>query len=295
MKKTYTTKIVDEIISHNGIMNSNELWYRNNFGFRDSNIPFDMTIEEEIEYLKCKADIIYFIENYCYIIDKNQTNQLFKLRTYQKGVINNLENNKFNCIASCRQIGISTTLYAYYLHKMIFELDFSILHIDKNLEIFKHMYFYLPFFLKPGVRSFEENRIRFFNGSYLKIGDKKNTIVGFSPKIICLNDLDWYENSTEVLASIYPVVSTRVGDSMILNSSFKSKDSFYYKLFENSIIGNWNTILLNCHNSFKPTIKWIDQKISEIGYENYHREYELFQTNLKMNRAIKLSKLSKVR
>lgn len=56
---------------------------------KGSNILFQLTHEEEEEFIKCSSDIVYFVEKYCrFLTDKGRTT--VELRVFQKDILNTL-------------------------------------------------------------------------------------------------------------------------------------------------------------------------------------------------------------
>lgn len=81
-------------MSFNGITN-----------LRDRNEYVRMEPWQLEEIKKCANDPLYFIENYIYINTKDDGMQIFKLREYQKEVINKYNDNRFVCLKFPRQSG----------------------------------------------------------------------------------------------------------------------------------------------------------------------------------------------
>ena len=61
-----------------------ETSYHGNPNLKPVGYQHDFTQEQIEEYLKCKDDVIYFIENYCQIVTLDQGLQPFKLYDCQK-------------------------------------------------------------------------------------------------------------------------------------------------------------------------------------------------------------------
>ena len=53
--------------------------YNANSNLKSAGVVVQFTPEDVKEYMKCAADPIYFIENYCYIVTLDHGLQLFKL------------------------------------------------------------------------------------------------------------------------------------------------------------------------------------------------------------------------
>jgi hypothetical protein len=64
-----------------------------------------MTEEEQQEYIKCALDVHYFTEKYCKVKTEDGTINNIKLRDYQKEILDNFINNRFNILMASRQVG----------------------------------------------------------------------------------------------------------------------------------------------------------------------------------------------
>ena len=71
--------------------------------------------EKVQEYLRCTRDPAYFISKYIKIISLDEGLVNFKLYEYQKNLIDQFNDNRFNIVLACRQSGKSITVCAYLL------------------------------------------------------------------------------------------------------------------------------------------------------------------------------------
>lgn len=79
-------------------------FYENQLQWRRADITFQYTPEEKEEIKKCAKDIVYFAETYCYLMtDDGYVN--VKLRDYQKQMLRNYQEHRFNVTLASRQIG----------------------------------------------------------------------------------------------------------------------------------------------------------------------------------------------
>jgi hypothetical protein len=74
-------------------------------GLRTSGLVFKMSPEEQEEYIRCALDIHYFASTYCYIKGEEGQPIIIPLRDYQKEILDNFFNNRFNILMASRQIG----------------------------------------------------------------------------------------------------------------------------------------------------------------------------------------------
>jgi hypothetical protein len=77
---------------------------------------------EQQEYLKCKANPVYFIFNYCKILDPVAGEWIpFKLWPEQRDTVNALKENRLIIILKARQLGLTWLCLAYALWLMVFQ------------------------------------------------------------------------------------------------------------------------------------------------------------------------------
>lgn len=79
-------------------------FYRGNINLRKPNLNFQYTEEELQEIIRCKQDIIYFANKYCYL--KTETGvRPIKLRPYQEKLLRHYQDNRFSIVCQSRQSG----------------------------------------------------------------------------------------------------------------------------------------------------------------------------------------------
>ena len=148
-------------------------FYENKTSLLKGDLVFDRTEEEIKEWIKCKNDIVYFVEKYCKIMTpegiKNVT-----LRDYQIEYLRHLEKNRLSILLSARQAGKTVTSALFMLHYICFNVDKNALVVANKfktaievLDKAKKVYFELPYFLKPGIYKWNESEIVLDNGCRL--------------------------------------------------------------------------------------------------------------------------------
>jgi len=105
----WTSKLVEEKID---LLNMGEIlknienpFHEKVVGLRKSGLSFRMSQNEIDEYIKCKTDLHYFAENYCWIKGEKGEPVKIKLRDYQEEILDNFFKNRFNILMSSRQTG----------------------------------------------------------------------------------------------------------------------------------------------------------------------------------------------
>lgn len=105
----WTSKLVEEKID---LLNMGEIlknidnpFHEKVVGLRKSGLSFRMSQNEINEYIKCKTDLHYFAENYCWVKGEKGEPVKIKLRDYQEEILDNFFKNRFNILMSSRQSG----------------------------------------------------------------------------------------------------------------------------------------------------------------------------------------------
>ena len=94
-------------------------FFEGSVGVRRAGLSFDMNEDEMNEYIKCKLDINYFIQKYCYTKSQDGTQKIIKLRDYQHEILDNFSNHRFNILMASRQSGKTITAGLTILHYII--------------------------------------------------------------------------------------------------------------------------------------------------------------------------------
>ena len=79
-------------------------FYEYNTKLLKGDLVFERTDDEIQEWLKCKNDIIYFVEKYCQLMTPEGIKHV-KLRDYQKNYLRHLEQHRLSIYLACRQCG----------------------------------------------------------------------------------------------------------------------------------------------------------------------------------------------
>lgn len=194
---------------------------------RKPRIRFQLTNAEISEYLKCKLDILYFAQNYCTLFDTRL--QMFApivLTDDQKDILT--QKDKMTIHQSARQRGISTAYVILCLHRLTFEHEYFIYSLEPNINMCKHfvemlMSYYkrLPFFMKIGIDTSNNMKLKFENGSRLVMAPATtNAFIGWSPTLFIANAFGLYESKAckMVWQSLIPCVYARSNAKLIIQN-----------------------------------------------------------------------------
>ena len=196
----FTTKLVDEATDkiNDGIVikRYQNPWLKSEVGLRRAGVTFKMTSDEQQEYVRCALDIHYFVEKYCKVKREDGSVRNITLRDYQMEILDNFINSRFNILMASRQVGKTISAAIFMLHKILFDNDKNIMIVankgDTAVEIvdkIKSIYTLLPFFLKPGIKTWNQKSLTFENGCRIKTSARTKTpAIGFTIDVLYLDE-----------------------------------------------------------------------------------------------------------
>jgi len=139
----FTSKLVDEATDkiNDGIVvkRYQNPWLKGEVGLRRSGVSFRMSPEEQQEYIKCALDVHYFTEKYCKVKTEDGSVGSIRLREYQKEILDNFVNSRFNILMASRQTGKCNYLTVSILHQY---LDKNNNIIEEEIPFFKFLFRY---------------------------------------------------------------------------------------------------------------------------------------------------------
>ncbi len=239
----FTTKLVDESTDkiNDGIVikRYQNPWLKSEVGLRRAGVSFRMSTEEQEEYIKCALDVHYFTEQYCRVKTEDGSVGQIKLREYQKEILDNFVNSRFNILMASRQVGKTISASIFMLHTILFSNDKNIMIVankgDTAVEIvdkIKSIYSLLPFFLKPGIKTWNQKSLTFENGCRIKTSARSKTpAIGFTIDILYLDEFAHIPSTIiePYYTAAYPTVSA-VQNSKIIITSTPNGMNLFHKL-----------------------------------------------------------------
>ncbi len=203
---------------------------------KKGNIVFEYTDEEITELARCAKDIVYFAEKYAVVMTDEGIQQV-TLRDYQKDMLRNFQNDRFNIVLAARQMGKTVTASIFNAWYVTFNMDKNTLLLanksDSTKEIIdkaKTVIENLPFFMKPGIIKYDVMNVRCDNGCRL-IGQSTTAKsgIGFTIHNLYLDEFahvhpsiadSFYEN-------VYPTLSSSKVSRITITSTPNGFNKFY--------------------------------------------------------------------
>lgn len=209
--------------------------YKGNINLKKSNQAIEWTPEIVQEYIKCSQDVVYFTETYMKIISIDEGLINFKLYPYQKEMLKNYKDNRFNITTTARQAGKSTTTCAFILWYIIFNPDKTVALLankgDTAREILGRVqlaYQHLPKWLQQGVREWNKGSFELENNSrVIAAATSASAIRGYSINLLFIDEAAFIENWDEFFTSVYPTISSGSDSKIILVSTPNGLNHFH--------------------------------------------------------------------
>ena len=240
-----------------------------------------MTNEEILEeFNKCAKDPIYFIKNYIKIIHPMKGEIPFDLYNFQKRIVSEIHDNRFNVIKKFRQAGVTTIMCAY-------SLWFAIFHEKKNVMVVSigdrestgflarvvGMYEELPSWLQPGVKERNKHNLVLETGSRIR-SQPAGAGRGESVSLLIVDEAAFIPDMAEFWAAMYPTLST--GGNAVLLSTVNGMSNLYYEIYKGAERGEntFNVIDIFWREHPEYTEKWAKEMKPALGDRMWSQEYE---------------------
>ena len=225
--------------------------------------------ENEVsEYIKCLDSPIYFIKNYCRIVNLDRGLVPFELYPYQEKMVETFHTHKNVQVLSCRQSGKTQSVAAYLLWYILFNQSKTVAILANKgaaarevLSRVADMLENLPFCLQNGCRELNKGSIVFENGSKVfSSATSGSSIRGKSVSLLAIDEFAFVENDVEFYTSTYPVITSGKTAKVIILSTPNGTGNMFHKLWEGAVQGT---------NSFTPfKVNWWDVPGRDEAWKN---------------------------
>jgi len=259
--------------------------YKGNPNLKAENVQIEFTTDQIQEYLRCKDDPVYFAMNYVKIVSLDEGLIPFEMYDFQKELISNFHNNRFNIAKLPRQTGKSTTVVSYLLHYALFNDNIRIAILANKAETARDLlqrlqlsYENLPKWLQQGVGSWNKGSLELENGSKIVAASTSSSAVrGNSFNIIFLDEFAFIPNhiAEQFFSSVYPTISSGKTTKVIIISTPNGMNMFY-KLWHDAERGRNGYIPLEVHWSAVPgrDAAWKEETIRNTSERQFTQEFE---------------------
>ena len=265
-------------------MSSNDV-YLGNPNLKKAGTSINFTKKQIDEWIKCKNDPIYFAMNYIKIISLDEGLVPFDMYDFQKEILRDFHNNRFNIAKLPRQTGKSTTVVAYLLYYAIFYDSVNIGILANKASTARELlgrlqlaYENLPKWMQHGILVWNKGNVELENGSkILAASTSASAVRGMSFNILFLDEFAFVPNhvAEQFFASVYPTITPGKSTKVIIISTPNGMNHFY-KMWEDARRNKNDYITNEVHWSQVPgrDAKWKEETIKNTSPRQFAQEFE---------------------
>ena len=190
--------------------------YLGNSLLKRADVQHNFTKEEIEEYIKCRDDILYFLENHVKIVHVDEGLIPFSLYPYQKKLITTISDNINVIVKTGRQVGKSTTTLGWLLHYVLFNQSKTVGILANKAATARELlgriqiaYQHLPKFLQQGLKEWNKGSLELENGSKIIASSTSSSAIrGFSFSCILLDEFAHVQRhiADEFIRSVYTTI-----------------------------------------------------------------------------------------
>jgi hypothetical protein len=259
--------------------------YLGNPNLKKAGTPINFTKKQVNEWIKCKNDPIYFAVNYIKIISLDEGLVPFEMYDFQKKILEDFHENRFNIAKLPRQTGKSTTVVAYLLFYAIFYDSVNIGILANKASTARELlsrlqlaYENLPKWMQHGVLVWNKGNVELENGSkILAASTSASAVRGMSFNILFLDEFAFVPNhvAEQFFASVYPTITSGKSTKVIIISTPNGMNHFY-KMWEDARRGKNEYVTNEVHWSQVPgrDAKWKEETIKNTSPRQFAQEFE---------------------
>jgi|DEB0MinimDraft_10_1074344.scaffolds.fasta_scaffold33306_2 predicted transcriptional regulator len=253
----------------------------------DKTEPKELYSTEELQLLAKSASFSYFLNNVAAIKTLDNGITKFNAYAFQHDLLIDLDIRKYLIINHSRQIGMSTILQLYALHKMLYNTSYAITWCSISQKManaalanIKDMYELLPECFKKGNRIVNSNKgtIYLENGANINTTsfNASSTMRGRSINTIILDEFSFAKSNIakEFMDSTFPVIASGTKPQIIINSVPNGFNHFY-KLCTDARSNHNNFYYMEYPYFVIPNRdnQWVKQTISQLGLKAFLSEF----------------------
>ena len=299
--KVWNTQIVNETLEQLRYSAEVDLdcFHQRDPELKADNVLFQLTHEEEQEFIKCSQNIEYFVETYCQFLT-DYGRQTVDLRDFQRDILNTIGEEVWledledlgpkvrnYILMASRQTGKTTTISAFFAWYLCFHTDRNMLIlankqattteiVSKVVNVFRG----LPFFLKPGIKKIGALGLSLDNGCMLTSqATTKTAAIGFTIHVLYIDE---FAHINQKLArsfwrSVYPTLSSSRVSQCIISSTPDGVDNLFFEIWDKANKGQNSFVWKRVDYWEVPghDDTWAEKIKADFGEEEFAQEFEL--------------------
>lgn len=197
-----------------------------------------MTTSEELEYVKCAKDPVYFAKNYWqgFIAGKGEIGNI-PMFEFQEDIIKAIHNNNLNIIKKSRQMYVSTTMAIYVTWCLIFKFDYAVAIISNNTSTSQRFLdtvrrnlenFRVGFKLEEEIVVDNKSQIRLANGSNIRVfAGHKGAGRGYTIDFLIFDEAAYVKELEYIWMGLGMATTAVNGKIIFASTPYKNGDLFH--------------------------------------------------------------------
>lgn len=235
---------------------------------------------QQLEFIKCAASFSYFCHKYVKITHPKIGLLPFILFKYQKRVVKEYENNRFNILSKFRQGGLSTVTVLWSMWRCMFKLDETIMVLSKSDreaiaagEIVKRGLIELPNWMRPEMDKNNDHQKLFTETGCKLFFYTPEAARGRSITYLILDEAAFIPQMDKHWKAMFPTIST--GGHCITISTVNGVGNWYYDIFKGAERkeNDFNVIELDYweHPEYNDP-DWVKSTRAQLGEKGWKQE-----------------------
>lgn len=238
--------------------------------------------QQRREYIKCTLSFSYFCSKFVKIVHPKEGLVRFILFKYQKKVIEDYEDNRFNIIRKFRQGGLTTVTVIWAMWRCLFRENETIMVVSKSDreaiaagEIVKRALEELPIWMKPSMDKNNDHQ-KIFEGTGCKLFFYTvEAARGRSFTYLIIDEAAFIPGMEKHWNGLYPTLAT--GGGGIVISTVNGVGNWYYETWEKAKKKKNPFHIIDLHYTEHPIYKdkdWVKQTKAQLGEKGWRQEIE---------------------
>lgn len=196
------------------------------------------------EYLRCKINPKYFIQNYVKIVHQKKGIIPFDMYDFQERALSDLFNHDYNIMLKARQMGMTTLLSAYALWLMVFDENKEVLALSYKqtkarniIKKIKRMNSHLPSWMKEKMVIDNQLEVEFENGSKAA-AESTTSDAGRSESasFVIIDEAAFIDDAAEVWSAVKLTLDVGDGNCAVLSTP-TGVGTWFHETWQKSISG----------------------------------------------------------
>ena len=241
---------------------------------------YDLEAQKK-ELLKCVDSFEYFCHKYIKILHPTKGLVPFVLFNYQRKVIRDYENNRFNIISKFRQGGLTTVTLLWGMWRCMFKLDQQVMLLSKTDReatetgmIVDRAIENLPVWLVPKKTSKWNDHLKMFadTGGALKFYSPE-AARGKSVTFLIIDEAAFIPEMDKHWKAMWPVLST--GGSCALVSTVNGVGNWYEQTYNDAMESRNMFHVIDLDHWEHPEYndpKWVEEQKAQLGEKGFLQE-----------------------